>query len=86
MEYDTTVTWRDLHSYNKVIWRSEELAKKWLKDNNYDPSGFEYTKDIECEGEFVYFEIHWQYPDYRGTDLYEIFEVKFPEEEFCKER
>ena len=85
---NTNVDYEDLYAYDKIMARAEELAKKWLEENDYDVKGFESVSEFNRDGCEIFFVINWQSPDFTDTDIYETFYVSYPIEDFLhrKER
>ena len=64
--------------------QAEELAKDYLTRNFYHLDGYQAISNVSYEDNKIYFTIHYQYKDYRGTDceMYDL-EASYTEEEFC---
>lgn len=74
----------DILSFKKIWERAEELAKDYLTRNFYPLDGYQSISNVSYEDNKIYFTIHYQYKDYRGTDceMYDL-EASYTEEEFC---
>lgn len=76
----------DIYSFKKIWARAEELAEDYLTRNFYPLDGYQSISNVSFEDGKIYFTIHYQYKNYRGTDceMYDL-EACYTEEEFCKE-